>query len=136
MRVYVAGPMTGYALYNFPAFAQAAERWRAKGHDVITPPEITEAVWNERFCRSYDPAFDRAEWGDPITCELFQRDLAAVCTVDALALLPGWERSKGAKMEIAVARTLGKVCYCADTFTPLDVEAQITLVGLGVPRAA
>ena len=134
MKIYIAGPMSNIPRYNFPAFADAAARWREIGHDVITPPEITNALWRERYGRDYDPVTDRAEWGDPVTCELFKRDLAAVCDVDAIALLPGWHQSRGAKMEITIARALGKVCYCAQTFTPLDVEAQIMLLGLGVPR--
>ena len=123
MKVYIAGPMSGRELYNFPAFAAAAERWRAAGHTVITPPEITNRLWQFRHGRDYDPAADRAEWGDAVTCELFKADLSVVCDVDALALLPGWEQSRGAKMEVAIACALGKRFYTAETFELLDIEA-------------
>lgn len=38
-RVYLAGPMTGIADYNFPAFNAAAARLRAVGFDVVNPAD-------------------------------------------------------------------------------------------------
>lgn len=115
--------MSGLPSYNFPAFDSAAYEWRNWGYDVTSPADITRGLWWERFGRPYDPATDRAEWGDPMTCELFRRDLTAVCTVDTLVLLPGWEQSRGAKMEIAVACALGKRFICATSYKQLDIEA-------------
>ena len=40
MRIYIAGPMTGYAEMNFPAFNTAAARVRALGHEAVNPVEI------------------------------------------------------------------------------------------------
>ena len=39
-RVYLAGPMTGYPDYNYPAFHCAAEQYRAAGFDVVSPAEL------------------------------------------------------------------------------------------------
>lgn len=127
MRVYIAGPMSGKPLYNFPAFDEAACLWRAAGHDVTSPADITRGLYWERFGRQYDPATDRAEWGDIVTCELFQRDLAAVCTVDAIVLLDGWKQSRGAKMEISVGLALGKRFYSAATMGEIYVELETTV---------
>jgi len=125
MRIYIAGPMSGQPLYNFPAFDEAAARWRSNGHDVTSPADITRGLYWERFGRQYDPAVDRVEWGDRITCELFERDLRAVCTVDGIALLAGWKHSRGAKMEIAVGLALGKMFYDAERMEHMGVEATI-----------
>jgi nucleoside 2-deoxyribosyltransferase len=122
MRVYIAGPMSGIPLYNFPEFDRVAAEWRALGHDVASPADITRGLYWERFGRQYNPATDRAEWGDEITCELFERDLAAVCQSDALVLLTGWNQSRGARMEITVACALGKAFYSASSSTPLTIE--------------
>ena len=47
MRLYLAGPMTGLPLWNFPAFATAAAALRADGHTVFSPAEHDKAVgWN------------------------------------------------------------------------------------------
>ena len=125
MRVYLAGPMTGIPLYNFPAFDAHKARWIADGQDVTLPADITRELWRERYEREYDPATDTAAWGDAIVCEMFKRDMAAVCDADAIALLPGWRKSKGANLELAVARALGKKVYDSATMLPLADESAL-----------
>lgn len=125
MRVYLAGPMTGIAFYNFPAFDAHKAKWIADGQDVTSPADITRELWRERYEREYDPATDAADWGDAIVCEMFKRDLAAVCDADAIALLPGWRKSKGANLELAVARALGKKVYDSATLLPLADESAL-----------
>ena len=86
--IYVAGPMTGYPGFNYPAFHAAATELRVLGYAVENPAE------NPR--PTSDP------WVD------FMRDaLAQVIRSDAVALLPGWEQSRGAQLEERVARALG-----------------------------
>lgn len=85
-RLYVCGPMTGIAEFNFPAFNAAADRLRAAGYDVVNPAEFgSEDDW--------------------ATC--LKRDLGYVVQVDGLALLPGWADSRGARLETHVAHELG-----------------------------
>jgi len=134
MRVYIAGPMTGRPLYNFSGFDNAKAEWEARGHRVTTPADITRRMWAERFCRTFDPQTDRCEYGDALMCDLFAADIEAVTKADAIAVLAGWPVSKGAKIEIAVARALGKPVYDAETFALLEVEIQTTPVGPDVPR--
>lgn len=113
MRVYVAGPMRGYPQFNFPAFDAARDRGRALGHDVVSPADIDR-----------EHGFDETAPPPTITGamlrEFARRDVAAVLTCDALALLPGWERSSGALAELAVARWVGLKILDATTFGPLD----------------
>lgn len=87
-RVYVAGPMSGIAEHNFPAFNEAASRLRAQGLVVVNPAELN--VGQE---------------GDWAAC--MRRDVAEMVTCDTLALLPGWDRSRGALVEVRLARDLG-----------------------------
>lgn len=42
-------------------------------------------------------------------------DLPAVLDSDAVAVLPGWERSTGARLEVHVARVCGIPVVWADT---------------------
>lgn len=87
---YVAGPMRGYPLMNFPAFAQATAVLRAQGWTVISPAEMDQ---QSGFDGSRNPT-------EVELLEMFERDLAAVDKVDTIILLPGWEDSEGVKVEI------------------------------------
>lgn len=88
MRVYISGPMSGIPDFNFPAFHTAAAALRAKGFDVVNPAEVNvDAAMTWEQC--------------------LRTDIKLLCDCDALALLPGWENSKGAHLEVHVAHRLG-----------------------------
>lgn len=92
MKIYIAGPMTGYPDLNFPSFHAEAARLRALGIDVVNPAEINA-----------DPA---TEWLD-----CMRADICELVTCDGIALLPGWEASRGAGIEHGLARCLGLLIY-------------------------
>lgn len=87
-RIYVAGPMTGVDEFNYPAFRAAASFLRAIGHDVEDPSTNSNPTPD-----------DYHGW--------LRAGLAQLITCDAVALLPGWEASGGARLEVNVAATLG-----------------------------
>lgn len=99
VRVYLAGPMRGYPKSNFPAFFDAAERLREQGHEVFCPAE-----WDVRehgFTRD-----GQAPEGWSLR-EGLADDLWYLCyEAELVALLPGWERSRGAAAEVAAAQAL------------------------------
>ena len=99
MRYYVAGPMTGYPAHNFPAFDAARDRLGAEGHDVITPADIDRGFGIDGTAERYDPSELR---------RVFRADIDAVFGADAIYMLRGWEASRGARAEHAVAVWLGK----------------------------
>ena len=115
MRVYCAGPMSGKPQQNAPAFAAAAELLRSQGHDVVTPVELNAEIWWNHYGRDFDPASDVVGYGDPIANEFFARDLHEVCTRDAVGVLPGWQQSNGARLEVLLAELLRKVILDATT---------------------
>jgi hypothetical protein len=93
MKLYIAGKMTGEPELNFPAFHREAANYRAQGHEVINPAEINP-----------DPA---AGW---LAC--MREDIKQLVDCDAIAMLPGWETSKGACLERTIANSLGlKIIY-------------------------
>lgn len=104
-RVYIAGPMTGYPLFNFPAFDAATEEWREAGWDVVNPAE------------------EQRKRGEPVDLpwsHYLRHDIRHVSTCDAVAFLPGWRDSKGATLEHHIASSLGMDLFDALTFQPLD----------------
>ncbi|WP_321919339.1 DUF4406 domain-containing protein [Paraburkholderia tropica] len=108
MKLYIAGPMTGYAELNFPAFHAEARRLRALGFEIVNPAELNP-----------DPT---AQWLD-----CMRVDIAAMMTekCDGVALLPGWEQSKGAPIEHNLMRDLGLRVYQAARLVGLAGEFPV-----------
>lgn len=100
MRVYLAGPMTGYPRWNFDAFALAAALLRDRGYEVVSPAEV-------ELARGFDPDTPAAVYTADDYTAAMRRDVEALLTVDAVALMDGWASSRGASMESTVGRALG-----------------------------
>lgn len=92
MKTYLAGPMRGYAEHNYPAFREAAKQLRALGYEVFNPAEHAPMP---------------LEGTEPEQADIrlwMRQDLAWICEeAEAIVVLPGWERSLGAKAEVATA---------------------------------
>lgn len=111
-RIYLAGPMSGIAAFNFPAFDEAARRLRARGHEIVSPAELDDNVVRHLAMSSPDGKSDERlpKWG-----ALLARDVAIVADeCDSVALLPGWANSRGAKLEAYVAMLCGHALYFYD----------------------
>ncbi|NLX57715.1 MAG: DUF4406 domain-containing protein [Phycisphaerae bacterium] len=101
-RIYVSGPMTGLPDHNFPAFHAAAARLREARYEVIDPAE--------NFGGRTD-----------LPRETYLRaDVILVAQCDAIAMLPGWQESRGAKLEYLLARELNMPALDAETLQPLE----------------
>jgi hypothetical protein len=110
MKIYVAGPMRGIPEFNFPAFHKAAARLRSEGHEVFNPAERDIAHHGKDISKGNAAGCEKlaaAEHGFNLR-EALKDDLVYICLeADAIALLPGWEASKGANAELATAKALG-----------------------------
>lgn len=89
MILYLCGPMSNMPLYNKPAFDEAALVLRRLGHTVLNPHEIS-------------PADDRT-WEEALRNDL----IVLLMHKPTMALLPGWDKSRGATLEHHVAKQLG-----------------------------
>ena len=95
MRLYVAGPMSGLPDFNYPAFNAAERVLRVRGYAVLNPVKAEE----------------HNDTGKPQTWDWYMRHaLRMVLDSEGLALLPGWENSRGATLEVQVAKALGLPC--------------------------
>jgi hypothetical protein len=97
MRVYLAGPMTGFPEWNFPAFHDAALTLRLRGYRVWSPAE-------RDIANGFDPKSDGSGFD---LAGALRDDVAAVLDSDAVVVLPGFEESAGAMVEVLTAESAG-----------------------------
>ena len=88
MKVYLSGPMTGIPEFNYPAFHATAAKLRAAGYGVVNPAEV-----NPDSSLSWQ--------------QCLREDIKHLCDCEALALMPGWQNSQGAHLEMHIAHRLG-----------------------------
>lgn len=100
-RIYLAGPMTGLPQQNFPAFHREAAHLRAEGHEVVNPAEINGGADELVATANMTPEQLAEHWR-----QCLRNDIPALLGCDAIYLLPGWERSKGASLEHYIARQM------------------------------
>jgi Domain of unknown function (DUF4406) len=107
MRIYLAGPMSNVKDFNFPAFDAAAIKLRSEGHKVFSPADHDRENHGNDFGKGTSGKPEEvANTGFSLRRALGD-DLAWICsTADAIAMLPGWENSKGANAEHATAKAL------------------------------
>ena len=79
--------MSGLPDLNYPAFHAKAAELRAAGHHVENPAE--------------NPAPPCGSWQG-----YMRLAIAQLVTCDAIHLLPGWEKSRGARVEFNLANEL------------------------------
>ena len=81
-KIYIAGRVTGLQPEQYePMFATVKKELEAAGHEVVNP---LKDIHHE----------DTSNWGLTI-----MECLSCVAQCDAIAMLPGWEKSHGAQME-------------------------------------
>jgi hypothetical protein len=93
--VYIAGPMTGIPDLNEPAFLATRSVLQQSGYTVIDPIFI-----NMSFMGQPHPKDEPTKNAPGL-----RADLLALTLVDGICLLPGWEKSRGARLEVAIAIT-------------------------------
>lgn len=110
MKIYLAGPMRGIPEFNFPTFYAAAAKLRAEGHEVFSPAErdnVRHGTDISKGNATGDEELAAKEHGFNLR-DALREDLEWICRhADAVALLPGWHLSKGARAERLTALALG-----------------------------
>lgn len=126
--VYIAGPMRGYPEFNFPAFDKAKDLGISLGYTVFSPADMDRA----------DDPNEVAKLSPEQRQEMFAlRDTKAIFDSTHVAMLPGWEKSRGARAEFFLAVWLSRTILDAQTFEPLeiDVEVKVSQKELAYDRA-
>lgn len=108
MRVYTAGPMSNLPQFNYPAFIEAAAVLRKEGYEVVSPAELDDPETRALALRS-----KTGEWGTGVAHgetwgDFLARDVKLLSDggIEAIFVLPGWERSRGARLETFIGRQM------------------------------
>lgn len=100
--------MTGYPHYNFAAFDAKRKELEALGHFPVSPADLDRAM-------GFDPFNPASVAAIPIDEKFMDNaiihDVLCIIACDALVLLEGWEKSRGAKGELGVAQWKGLPVY-------------------------
>lgn len=91
---YISGPMSGIPEHNYPLFHEVEDEL------TTTLTSIDDRIINPARNFDGDRTRDRSEY--------MALDIRHVLDSDVIVLLPGWENSEGAKLEVAVGRQCGK----------------------------
>ena len=99
-KIYISGPMSGKAEWNFPLFNKVDDALAGLGDYTIYNPARIESV--------------NHDW---VQC--LQRDIGLFCdnNIDAIVLLDDWELSKGASAEVYIGHLFGADLFKYDEKT-------------------
>lgn len=102
--------MRGMPEFNFPEFFRIAALLRAAGHEVFSPAEKDCERHGKDISKGNETGSEEyasKQHGFSLR-EALGVDLAWICRhAEMVALLDGWQNSRGAKAEVATANALG-----------------------------
>lgn len=119
-RIYIAGPMRGLPEHNYPAF-NGLEDWL---WCFGLPGRENLRVLNPASNFEGDTSLPYADY--------MREDIPQLAACNAIVLLPGWEDSEGARLEVEIARHLSLDFWYA---SPLEDEAWDVEQGSAPPPA-
>jgi hypothetical protein len=101
VKIYVSGPIAGRPEANRPMFEEYAHLVRMAGGDPVLPHDISPE--HSGACPT-DPL--RGADGHSWSCHL-RADIVQMLGCDGVVMMPGWERSHGARQEHNTAAACG-----------------------------
>jgi Domain of unknown function (DUF4406) len=129
LTYYLAGKMTGVPKFNIPMFDRVASELRVQGYKVVSPaeldnPRVRAACLASTTGKSTPETNDGGTWAD-----FLARDVKLIADkVDGIIMLPGWETSNGARLEMFVGLLTKKKFGWWDEHTSTVISDSITAV--------
>lgn len=101
-KVYISGPITGIVDLNKAALEEAEELLKDHGFEPVNPHKLHADAPEDHPYESY-----------------LKTDIKALMDCDIVALLQGWEESKGSLLEVGLALKLMIPCFRIDCLDSL-----------------
>jgi len=131
---YIAGPMSNLPMFGFDRFIEAEVQLRRTGFDVLNPAmvDVVEGRGDAAIASDTGSAADLMDgdtWGT-----FLSRDVLLICDhiAKGIVCLPGWEKSKGARLEVFTAISAGKKLM---TLQPMMRDGEFVLTPLPTKTA-
>lgn len=110
-KIYISGPITDMPNKNIDEFEKYEQKFNNLNFEVINPHKLHSPMQIESFT-----------WSD-----FMRADIKAMMDCDLVAVLPGWDKSKGANLEVYIARSLAMPIIDATNLQLLGVGAVTNL---------
>ena len=119
MKKYLSGPMARFPNRNYDEFNRVAKLLRKDGHKIINPAEESK---KHKLNKT-----KKWTWKIAIINDIIK---ILKSNIDTIILLPGWEFSEGAKIELFI---LTKIFKCKVVlFKELPLEKSYELVPIEI----
>lgn len=140
---YVCGPMAGLQRFNYPLFDMVTANLREdKARTVVSPTELDSQQMQDAARASLTGNMADLDgcgetWGDVLA-----RDVKLIeKQIGHFALLPNWERSRGARLEVFVGLLVGITDFNYVTidgngkpfYTPVDITTIRNAIRQNIP---
>lgn len=115
-KVYLSGPITGMPNNNIQEFKKYEEKFKNLNFEVINPHNLfsgDEVELLEKCLEEKKITFEEYH------SHFMRRDIAEMMNCDFIAVLDGWEKSKGANIEVYIARNINMPIVSAITLNEL-----------------
>jgi Domain of unknown function (DUF4406) len=101
LKVYLSGPISGCPEYNIPLFDHIADKLRNIGYEVFNPHDLSRKWYGDDLqdWKAMSPQEQRVAYRRLMAAQLHWIAMNA----DVMFMLPGWERSLGARAESELA---------------------------------
>lgn len=110
LTYYLAGPMSGYEEYNYPAFEKAAVELRESGVKILSPHEIP-------WPRGHEKMQPSALWGI-----MMEETAKLILECNGIILLKGWPSSRGAGIELRLFLDKDQPVFYYDNYRLIDMN--------------
>jgi len=130
-KAYLSGPITGKQDYNAPLFDHIANKLRETGYEVFNPLDLSRGRFGQDLAgwKALSPEDQHKAYRILMADQLHWIALNA----DVMFMLPGWERSYGARAENETALACRIIVREVPSILLVhDVETKLTSTQTGV----
>jgi hypothetical protein len=111
-KYYLAGPMSNIPQFNYPRFFELARILREEGFTIVSPAELDSPETVKAAMASPDGNLGSGVVNGETWGEFLARDVKLVADdVDGVFVMEGWEKSRGARLELFVAHLAKKPIF-------------------------